>query len=70
MDKIKTHRLETQRLNLTYNWFGVYHRSYLDTSFDFQLLNAILNETWQLSPPLCDIQRLYLSPDAIQAYCC
>lgn len=69
-DRIKTHCLEMQRLNLTSDWLGVYHRTYLDTSFDFQVFNAILNTIWQYSPPLCDIQRLYLSPDAIQAYRC
>lgn len=59
-----------QGLNLKHNWFGVYHRSYLDISFDFQVLNVILNKIWPHGPPLCDIERLYLPPDAIQAYCC
>ena len=56
-----------QRLNPKHNWFGVYHRNYLDISFEFQVLNVILNKIWLHSPPLYDIQRLYLPPNAIQA---
>lgn len=59
--------LEMQRLNLKHNWFGVYHRSYLDISFDFQVLNVILNKIWPHSSLLCDTERLYLPPNAIQA---
>lgn len=59
-----------QRLKLKHNWLGVYHRSYLDISFDFQVLNVILNKIGLHSPPLCDTERLYLPPNAIQAYCC
>ena len=48
-----------QRLNLKHNWFGVYHRSYLDISFGFQVLNVILNKIWPHSP-LCVTQRDFI----------
>lgn len=56
-----------QRLNLKHNWFGVYHRSYLDISFGFQVLNVILNKIWPHSPLVYDSEGLYLPPNAIQA---
>lgn len=67
LERIKACCLEMQRLNLKHNWFGVYHRSYLDISFDFQVLNVILHKIWPHSSPLCDTERLYLPPNAIQA---
>lgn len=47
-----------QRLNLKCNWFGVYHRSYLDISFDFQILNVILNKIGPHSLLLYDRETL------------